>query len=131
MAAAKKQFIQQVLILSVERIGVTDEVVKQQQRTPLLLLRVLHYLFHDLRIPRIVQVRLWQPHRRPCVVQAKRLTEDEDVLAEQSLVPVFRQSQHVLKHVRFSGVRRPAADQAERRLRHELMRDHTRAVMFR
>ncbi len=45
-----------------------------------------------------------------------RLTEDEDVLTEQSLVSVFGQSEHVLKHVRFTGVRRAAADHAERRL---------------
>jgi hypothetical protein len=47
------------------------------------------------------------------------------------LVPVFGQSKHILKHIRFTGMRRPDTDKSEGRLRHEQMRDQTRAVMFR
>ena len=131
MSSGKKEFRKQVLVLSIERIGVTDEVVKQKQSAPLLALRVLNYFPHYPLLPLIVQVSLRQPHRRPRRIEMQSFTEDEDVLTEQGLVPVFGQSQHILKHVRFTGVRRAAADKAERRLGEMRMGDQTRAIMFR
>ena len=99
MTALEKQLAQEVLVLSIERIGIRDQVVEQEQRTPLLLFTVRHNLPHDRLIPLVVEVRLWQPHRGPRVIQLEGFTEDENILAEQSLVPVLGQGQHVLEHV--------------------------------
>ena len=88
MTASKKQFIKQVLILTIERVGVANEVVEEEEDTVLSLLRVRHYLPHYRLLPFIVHVRLGKIEALPCVVESQRATEDENVLSEVLFVSV-------------------------------------------